>query len=87
MAPGMPLDFFHHGHYTVTASSTNHQHATVSEFNKPLDVEWWNKTSAPARCLEVLVFCSSGVEDRSLGWVQMGFLVTEGRLVVTWRLS
>lgn len=85
MAPGASLDFFHHNHYIVTASFTNDQHAIVSQFIKRVDVEWWSKTSASPRCLEVPV--SAAVVFRSLGWVQMGFLVTEGLLVVTWRLS
>lgn len=71
MAPGMPLDFFHHGHYIVTASFTNEQHAIVSKFIKPADVEWWSETSVSPRCLEVPVSCSSGVQDRSVGQVYL----------------
>lgn len=50
MVARMLLDFFHHNHYIVAASFTNDQHTMVSQFIKPVDVEW----SLP-RCLEDLV--------------------------------
>lgn len=47
MAARMLLDCFHHNHHIATASFTNDQHTMVSQFIKPVDVEW----SLP-RCLK-----------------------------------
>lgn len=73
MAPGASLDFFHHNHYIVTASFTNDQHAIVSQFIKRMDVEWWSKTSASPRCLEVPVSAAVVFRTGALGGFKWDF--------------